>query len=733
VLRCTGWSSLTKERPDRRQEQEKTLNIGPVYDKRMTNGDASASMIAGSHVGRARTEPCWRLIAVAVCSVLIALTIVELAMAAPAGASPAPKSAPSPTCPPDCGRVAAGDPLLVRFMTNPGLGWDALPDTRVESYAHQLKQSVTRAAKGTVTNVAVAQWYGATGGYRLLIVLVSSSSLKKLHLANPTNDAQDLCSSFHGFPVSKLVRIPGVPTALSGQCVFPGASSANGKPAGATIVAFTRADVATLIEITSQTPKPIALGTATSIAYLQYEFLPAAGVPVSSNGLDLGLVLVWLAILAAVLFGVVASARRRGTWHGPLEATVQAFGRRKLALGVSLVGVIGAVAFAMTDSAVLHGAGAWYNTTFTDFWETWATSADSTFAGGYGHIYLLDRALETAPAVEVVFAPIARIAFHLSFPLQGLVVYPKAFLIAAPLYLSAMALPICAADRLLSYIGVTDVRRRVIVLGTMAVTLPTPALGGHPEDLVALGAMLYGLVAALEERPRAVGWWLGTALAFQFLAFLAVPIALVLLKRRQWLGAVVPMVLVPLSVLLVPLISAPTATVSQLVHQKVFDVLGNITPIWNLDPGAASFVRGLIALAAIPAAVVVARILPEDRRAAANLVVWVLALLFALRAFEPELPTYFLAPALALPAISASQKPWWRLACTCAGAIWLTWWLHEPVQARWSQWLFLLAQLGVLGWLAMPRRRRPSADLKSPVRRRVSAPLARNAVKPAAR
>jgi hypothetical protein len=660
-------------------------------------------MTPGSHAGRARPKARWRLIIVAVCSVLIAVSAVELATSAPAGASSAAKPAPAGTCPPDCGRVAAGDPLLVRFMTNPGLGWEALPDTKVESYARDLKQSVDRLAKGTVSNVAAAQWDGATGGYRLLIVLVSSSSLKKLHLSNPAGDAQDLCTSFRGYPVSKLVPVPGIPKALSGQCLFPGGSSANSAAHSATVIAFTRANVATLVEITSDTPRPIAPGTATSVAYLQYEFLPAAGVPVSSGGLDPGFLLVWLGILAALTFCVVACVRRRG-WRGPFEEVARAFRRRKLALGVSLAGAAGALAFAMLDASLLHGVGAWYNTTFTDFWETWVSSADLTFNGGYGHIYILDRALETAPGVEVAFAPIARLALHLPFPLQGLVLYPKAFLIAAPLYLSAMALPICAADRLLSFMGVTDLRRRLIVLGTMAITLPTPAVGGHPEDLVALGAMLYGFVAALEQRHRAVGWWLGTALAFQFLAFLAVPIALVLLKRRQWLGAVVPMVLIPLSVMIVPLISAPTATVSQLVHQKVFDVLGNITPLWNLDPGVAASVRGIIALAAIPAAVVLARFLPEDRRAAANLIVWILALLFALRAFEPELPTYFLAPALALPAISASQRSWWRLASVSVLAIWLTWWLHDPVQARWSQWLFLLAQLAVLGWLAMPRR-----------------------------
>ena len=682
----------------------------------------SASMAPGSQIGRLRSNSRLLMIAVAACLVVIALAVVEVEMSTPAGASPAAKSAPEPTCPPDCGLVAAGDPLLVRFMTDPGRGWAALPDTSVEAYSHQLKQLLIRSvAKGTLINVAVAKWDGSTGGYRLLIVLVSSPSLTKVHLQSPAQDDLDLCSSYGGLVTRATVPIPGVPKAVSRQCDFPGATSPTGAPYSSTIVAFTRADVATFVDITSPSLKPIAVGTVTSLAYLQWELLPPAGVPVSSNGLDLGFVLVWLGILAAAIFGVVASARRRGSWRGPLREAALAFGRRKLALGVALVGVIGALAFAMNDAAVLHGMGAWYNTTFTDFWETWATSADITFAGGFGHVYTLDRALETAPAIEVLFAPVARIAFHLPFPLQGLVLYPKAFLIAAPLYLSAMALPICAGDRLLNYLRVTDLRRRVIVLGTMAATLSTPAVGGHPEDLVALGAMLYGLVAALEERHRAAGWWLGTALAFQFLAFFAVPIALVLLKRRQWLGAVVPMVLVPLSVMLVPLISAPSATVSQVLHQKVFDVLGNITPVWNLDPGAASVVRGLIALAAIPAGVVLWRVLPEDRREAANLVVWILALLFALRAFEPELPTYFLAPALALPAISAARKPWWRLASTCVLGMWLTWWVHEPVRARWSEWLFLLGQLGVLGWLAIPRGQRLSdeEDRKGPVKKPV--------------
>ena len=325
-----------------------------------------------------------------------------------------------------------------------------------------------------------------------------------------------------------------------------------------------------------------------------------------------------------------------------------------------------------------------------------------THAGGYGHLYVLDRTLETPPSLQVLLAPFAWIASGLSFPNPGVVLYPGAYWVAGPLYLGTMALPICAGDRWLQFIGVTELPRRLTVLGIMAVTLPPVALTGHPEDLIALGAMLYGLVAAMEGRHRAVGWWLGTALALQPLAFLAVPMALVFLRRRQLLTAFFPMVVLPLAVLLVPLTTQPGATVRQLLHQKVYDAQGYITPTWHLDPGVGAFIRLAVALLAIPAAFVVARHLPKDRQAAANLVVWTLAALFSLRVFEPELFPYFLAPALALFAISASRRGWWRLVVTGLLCVWLNWWLHIAVDARWSYWVVLVAQLGVLAVLGWP-------------------------------
>ena len=315
---------------------------------------------------------------------------------------------------------------------------------------------------------------------------------------------------------------------------------------GAAVAAFIRGNVAVLIEITSRSNPSINPAITIPAAHLQYAALPPGGVPISSGGVDVEWILVWLCILAALAVGVVGCARRRGSWRGPFVAVTEAFRRRKLALGVSVVAVVGAMAFTMLDSTVMRGFGEWWGVaTFGDFWQNWADAAYMTFAGGYGHIYVLDRTLETAPALQVITAPIARLAFGLSFPYPSAVLYPTAYWVAGPLFLGGMALPICACDRWLKGMGVTDIRRRLPALGVMAITLPPIPLSGHPEDLIALGAMLYGIAAAFEGRARATGWWLGVALAFQPFAFLAIPIAFIFLKRRQWLTALGPIVAVP--------------------------------------------------------------------------------------------------------------------------------------------------------------------------------------------
>ncbi len=628
------------------------------------------------------------------CLMALAVSLVVLGPATAGAATVAP-----PQCPPECGFVAAGDPLLIPYLTvNPGPGWLALPASDVQSYVDSLHHNLARLDdQGVEVNVAAARWLWINHGYGLLMVVVSSPSLTRLNLSDPSRNAGDLCAASKGAPRSQLAAVPGVPRSVAGLCAFP----AHAAWQGATVVAFNRGDVAVLMEITSRSGSPIDPRTTALAAQQQYLSVPSGGVLVS-EGSDVELVVVWLLLAGLLVFGLVSSARRRGSWRGPLDAVAEAFRRRRVALAVSLVAIVGAMAFSMVDSSFLHGNGQWYESGFNDFWRNWTDGAFVTYSGGLGHLYILDKTLETAPAWQVLIAPVARLGSHLSYPDPSTVLYPRAFWLAGPLFLGAMALPLCAGDHWLDVMGVTGLGRRLVVLGTLAVVLPPIALFGHAEDLLALGAMLYGLAAALAGRPRAAGWWLGFGLAFQFFAFLAVPLACIFLGRRRWWAAIVPMVAVSLGFLAVPLATEPGATVGQLLHQKVFDDLGYISPTWNLDPGVASFIRVLIAAAAIPAALILVRRLPRADEPRANLIVWVLAALFTLRVAEPELVPYFLAPALALFAISAARRPWWRLLATVGLSVWLNWWLHVAVNARWSLWLLLIGQLVVLGWLAWP-------------------------------
>jgi hypothetical protein len=609
--------------------------------------------------------------------------------------------------------MTAGDALLVPFMAvNPGTGWLADPETTVDPYVGALRHNLTRLAPPGTFNLAAARWQWASGNYALQTLLVASGSLHRLHLSNPAQNAQDLCTASHGLTVGRLTSIPGIPHSVSGLCdVAPHSSRF------ATVAAFQRGNVAVLMQFASFTYAPIAPRVAYTAVQQQYLTLPAGGVVVSS-GTDVSLIAFWLVGLVALAVAVGLVVRRRG-WREVVASVVAALRRRWLALAVSAVAVAGAMAFSMVDSSLLHGSGQWYESSFNDFWRNWADSIYLTHAGGYAHLYRLDNTLETAPAIQVVMAPFARLAAGLHFPDPNPVLYPQAYWVAGPVFLAFMALPICAGDRLLASMRVTETWRRLAVLTTMGVTLPVIALFGHSEDLVALGAMLYGLAAALEGRGRASGWWIGTALAFQPFAVLAVPIALVLLKRRDWVGAVVPMVVVPLAFLVVPLVGDFSLTVHQLVHQGVYDDVGYISPTWGLDPGVGAFVRALIALAAIPAALVLRRFLPRSPEDAANAVVWTVAVLLALRVFEPELLPYFVAPALALLTLSAARQAPWRLAAACLLAVWLNWWDHFAVDARWSMWLLLVGQLGLLGWLGWPVLQRATTRVvrRTPVTR----------------
>ncbi len=351
----------------------------------------------------------------------------------------------------------------------------------MQSYVSSLQRNLARSAKGMVTaNVAAAKWTWLNNEFSLLIVLVSAGSLDKIHLADPATNAQDLCAASRGRPASQLLHIAGISDSVSGLCLFPPGSAFH----GATLVAFRQADVAMLIEISSRTNSFIDSRTPATVARSSSSspYTVRRGLLVSDNGPDLELLLLWLLLLGVLVVCLVRCIRRRGHLAiEPLHAVAAALKRRAPALGVCLLAIVGAMAFSMLDDPLLHGLHQWFESGYNDFWRSWASSADMTYAGGYGHIYKLDAALETAPAWLALIAPISRAAFGLSFPSPSPVVSPVAFWVAGPIFLAAMALPLCAGDRWMQSMGMTTTSRRLTVLGVMAVTLPPIALNGHPR------------------------------------------------------------------------------------------------------------------------------------------------------------------------------------------------------------------------------------------------------------
>ena len=163
-------------------------------------------------------------------SAVAAVVLLWWAPAAASAATPVPHTAPAvtldstpshiPSCPPDCGRVGAGDPLLVPYLVaNPGPGWLALPAAAAQSYADSLAHYFH--GRGPAFNVADGRWVWANGRFDLVVALVASDPLAGHGLGDPARNAEELCKSTPGVPTGRLERVAGIPGSVVGICELP--------------------------------------------------------------------------------------------------------------------------------------------------------------------------------------------------------------------------------------------------------------------------------------------------------------------------------------------------------------------------------------------------------------------------------------------------------------------------------------------------------------------------------
>ncbi len=311
--------------------------------------------------------------------------------------------------------------------------------------------------------------------------------------------------------------------------------------------------------------------------------------------------------------------------------------------------------------------------------------------------------------------------------------HPTTWLLAGPYMIAISSVALFAADALAERLGVTGWRRGLLAAGGAVALWNVSARWGHPEDAVAIGLFLYGVLALSKGRAGRAAWLVGAAVAVQPLVLLAVPVVAAAVRGRKLPGFLL-MAAVP-SVVLVGAAALANfhATVAEVASQPNWPTVDHPTPWMFLAPHAAHGAvsagpaRALTVLIACVCAVAVARRWRTARDtgqwgpAELEDLLWWIAVALALRSvFEPVMVSYYVWPPLAVALIAASRS-WRRLIATAVAAGAVTFLSQATWHGRWAWWAPLVAGL-VLTLLAarvaLPVRRtglRPAEAEAEPV------------------
>jgi hypothetical protein len=394
-----------------------------------------------------------------------------------------------------------------------------------------------------------------------------------------------------------------------------------------------------------------------------------------------------------------------------------------------LLATVGLIAFGMA-STVWWGPALFRSPGWSlpdDLWATLA-AAQRLLHGNLGGLYTPPTRLITFPGAAVILVPIVAVtdAAGLSLQVQNAHnPHPAVWLVAGPCEIALSAVALFAADALAERLG-ADRAKRALLAGASAVALWSVAVRwGHPEDAVAVGLLLYAILALARGNAGRAAWLTGAAVAVQPLVLLAVPVVAVVIEPRR-LAGFLARVAAPAAVLLGAAAAANwPATFHAVTSQPNWITVDQTTPWATLAPGtgsgqsvAAGPARLLAILVACGCALVAGRRWRAARGAPAwstqtlAEVLWWTALALALRSvFEPVMVAYYLWPALAVALIAASRD-WSRLIPTSVAAAALTLASQLTLHGPWTWWTPMTAGLGLTLFLARVPAGRPQAALE---------------------
>jgi len=366
--------------------------------------------------------------------------------------------------------------------------------------------------------------------------------------------------------------------------------------------------------------------------------------------------------------------------------------------------------------------------------DLWATlvAAQRVLHLDLAGLYTAPTNLVSFPGAAVILLPVAAImdaaGIAISAGRQG--VHPAGWLVAGPLETLLSAVALFAADALAQRMGVSLLKRFLLAAAGATALWNVTVRWGHPEDAVAVGLLLYGVLALSNGRPDRAAWLAGAGVAVQPLALLAFPLVAIAAVEPRRLPGFVARAATPALVLLAAAAAANwTATIHAVTNQPNAPSIDHPTP-WiyltfmapHMSGGsvAAGPARALAVLVACGCALGTRRRWQRARLAGAwrpddlAALLWWIAVALALRtAFEPVMVSYYVWPPLAVALVAASRD-WIRLLPVTATATVLTFLAQGSWRNPWVWWTPVVVVLGLTLAASRPARSPAAQVLPEP-------------------
>jgi len=377
---------------------------------------------------------------------------------------------------------------------------------------------------------------------------------------------------------------------------------------------------------------------------------------------------------------------------------------------------------------VYYGEKAW--AVPDDLWAT-LVAAQRFLHLDLAGLYTAPTNLVSFPGAAVILVPVAAIMDAAGIPIhagrQG--VHPVGWLVAGPLETLLSAIALFAADALAERLGIGMLKRFLLAAASATALWNVTVRWGHPEDAVAVGLLLYAVLALANGRPSRAAWLAGAGVAVQPLVLLAFPLLAAATAPKRLPGFVARAATPAVALLAAAAAANWTATIHAVTNQPNAPTIDHPTP-WiyvsflapHMSDGsvAAGPARALAVLVACGCALVTWRRWQTARLAGAwrpddlAALLWWVAVTLALRTvFEPVMVSYYVWPPLAVALVAASRD-WIRLIAASTTAIVLTFLAQGSWRNPWVWWTPVVVVLALTLAAAWPGRSPAAQVLPEP-------------------